>query len=322
MKKILRVLGYLLLGLVSIVLVGPFLIPISPPEGVVPVEQLADPDSRFVNLSGIDFHYKTQGSGDPTLVLLHGFGASLYSWREVMPVLAERHTVFAYDRLAFGLTERPTEWEGQNPYSHSASVRQLGAILDTWSITGELILVGNSAGGTVAIEYALAHPSQVTALILVSPAVGGGGGPYSKYQWLLNTPQMQRIGPLLVREIRDSGLQTIDQAWHDPSIQPADTIPLYTKPLSAENWDFALWEYSTSSQSSDLPERLSQLSLPVLVITGDDDRIVPTQTSIDASGKIPNAELVILPACGHVPQEECPQAFLSAIQAFITQLEP
>ncbi len=320
MKKFLRVLGYILLGLILVALVGPFLVPISPPEGVVPVEQLADPDSLFTEISGINIHYKTQGSGAVTLVLLHGFGASQYSWRDVMPTLAERYTVFAYDRLAFGLTERPAEWEGDNPYSRSAAVSQLGALLDTWSVTGELILVGNSAGGTVAIEYTLAHPERVTALVLVSPAVGGGGGPYSRYQWLLRTPQMQRIGPLLVREIQESGLDIIDQAWHDPSTQPADTVPLYTKPLRAENWDVALWQYSTSSQPSDLPERLGEMDLPVLVITGDDDRIVATQSSIDNAGKIPGAELVVLPACGHVPQEECPQAFLAAFEAFISQL--
>lgn len=321
MKKFIRILGYVLLGLVVILLVGPLLIPIPPPEGVVPVEELADPDSLYVEESGINFHYKVQGRGDPTLVLLHGFGASLYSWREVVPPLAQNHTVYAYDRVAFGLTERPTEWEEESPYSRSASVGHLGALLDAWSIEDQLILVGNSAGGTVAIEYALDHPERVSALILVSPAVGGGGGPYSKYQWLLDTPQMQRIGPLLVRQIQASGLEIIDRAWHDPSRQPEDTIPLYTKPLKAENWDFALWQYSTASQPSDLPERIGQLNLPVLVITGDDDRIVPTQSSIELAGKIPGAELVVLPECGHTPQEECPQDFLSAVDAFISGLD-
>ena len=322
MKKALRILGYLLLGLVLVALVGPFLVPVNPPAGVVPVQALADPDSLFTEVDGIDFHYKTQGDGQPGLVLLHGFGASLYSWREVLPPLAGQYTVTAYDRLAFGLTERPTQWQGENPYSRSASVSQLAALLDAWGMDGNLVLVGNSAGGTVALEYTLAHPERVKALVLVSPAVGGGGGPYSKYQWLLKTPQMQRIGPLLVREIQESGLEIIDRAWHDPAKQPADTVPLYTKPLRAEHWDFALWQYSTASQPSDLPERLGELSLPVLVITGDDDRIVPTQSSIENAGKIPGAQLVVLPACGHVPQEECPQDFLAAVETFISQLAP
>jgi pimeloyl-ACP methyl ester carboxylesterase len=63
------------------------------------------------------------------------------------------------------------------------------------------------------------------------------------------------------------------------------------------------------------------LTLPVLVITGDDDRIVPTADSVRLAGELPNAELVVIPGCGHIPQEECPQAVLDAIQTFLDGLE-
>lgn len=319
MKKILRKLSITLLILLGCLLILPLVVPIPAAKGVMPVQQLADPDSQFVEIDDIAFHYKSQGSGEPTMVLLHGFGASLYSWREVMPELAKNHLVFAYDRLAFGLTERPTQWEGANPYTRSASLTQLEQLLDTWEIDTP-ILVGNSAGGTLAIAYALTHPDAVRALILVSPAVGSGGNTYAKFGWLLQTPQMQRIGPLLVRSIQRSGLDLIEQAWHDPSKQPADTILLYTKPLQAEYWDFALWQYSTAKDDAPLPLNLGDLNLPVLVITGDDDRIVPTQNSIEAAAKIPGASLVVIPDCGHVPQEECPAEFLSAVEQFLEGL--
>jgi pimeloyl-ACP methyl ester carboxylesterase len=131
------------------------------------------------------------------------------------------------------------------------------------------------------------------------------------------------MGPLLVRRISESGLETIDEAWHDPNKQPIDTIALYTKPLQAVNWDIGLWHYSTSPEVSDLPEKLDQLGdLPILIITGDDDRIVPTENSIALAGKIPGAELIILENCGHVPQEECPQAFLNALNTFLFRLDP
>ncbi len=87
------------------------------------------------------------------------------------------------------------------------------------------------------MEFTLAHPDRVEALILVSPAVSDRKNFSAKYPDLIILPQVQRLGPLLVRRIADTGLETLADAWHDPSRQPADTIPLYTKPLQAENWD-------------------------------------------------------------------------------------
>lgn len=67
--------------------------------------------------------------------------------------------------------------------------------------------------------------------------------------------------------------------------------------------------------------RLKELNLPVLVVTGDDDRIIPTAQSLRLAGEIPNAQLVTFQNCGHVPQEECPDAFLQAVGLFIAGLK-
>jgi len=88
----------------------------------LPIEQLADPDSLFVDVDGLEVHYKVAGQGEPTVVLLHGFAASVFSWRKVMEPLSEVGMVVAFDRPAFGLTERPMpgEWGEENPYSPEA----------------------------------------------------------------------------------------------------------------------------------------------------------------------------------------------------------
>ena len=320
MSKILKIVGLSILLVIDLLLVVPLIIPIPPLKDVQPVIELADPDSRFTSIDNIQFHYKTAGSGDTALVLLHGFGASLYSWREVMPVLAEEYQVFAYDRPAFGLTERPASWTGINPYHPQASIEQLAQLLDAWGLQ-TVILIGNSAGGQTAMEFTLAHPDRVEALILVSPAVSHRNTYAAKHPNLIILPQVQRLGPLLVRRIADTGLETIDQAWHDPALQPEDTIPLYTKPLKAENWDLALWHYSTGDEISDLPARLDQFSLPILLIAGDDDRLIPTGNTIALQEQLPTADLAILPDCGHVPQEECPAAFLEVVDHFLNQLK-
>ena len=205
-----------LLVLSPLLIFGPLLVPVPPLDAPAALETLAGPTSRFVEVpfagDKLAVHYEEAGAdhqqaGQPALVLLHGFAASTFSWREVLPALGERWRTVAFDRPAFGLTERPLpeSWQGD--------------------------LTTQTAG-----------------------------------------------------------------------------------------WDRALWEMTAASAPSGLPDRLKELGLPVLVITGDDDRIVPTEQSVKLAKKLPNAQLVVVPACGHVPQEECPQAVLGAIETFLDGL--
>ncbi len=137
-----------------LLLVGPFLIPIPPLQDTVPPHELAGPEDTFIEINGLSVHYELKGQGEPVFILLHGFGASIFSWREVIEPLSKIGTVLAYDRPAFGLTERPMHWEGVNPYSQAGNINLLLGIMDAFNID-RAILVGNSAGGTLATAFAL-----------------------------------------------------------------------------------------------------------------------------------------------------------------------
>lgn len=302
--------------------VGPFLVPVPPLTDTVPPEALADPDSRFAGVQGLKIHYKMVGDGQPVLVLLHGFLASTFSWREVMEPLAETGTVIAFDRPAFGLTERPMpgSWSGESPYGPDAQVDLTVSLLDALAVE-QAVLVGHSAGGPVAVLTALRYPERVKMLVLVAPAIYTGG---MFPRWIipaLRTPQMRRLGPLLIRSVERWGADLGHAAWHDPSRLTPEVWEGYRKPLRAENWDRALWELVVAGQPLDLEKRLTEIQVPVLVITGDDDRVVPTEQSIRLAGEIPGAALVVLPECGHVPQEECPDGFVNALRGFLSTME-
>lgn len=330
MKRWQRWLSGILISIALIVLGGPFLVPVPALSGV-DAHMLADAESRFVEVplgsDALEVHYKDAGVGEPALILLHGFGASLFSWREVMAPLATARRVVAFDRPAFGLTERPmrdawgtpAEWRAGVPYSADAQAELTIQLLDQLDID-QAVLVGNSAGGTVAMLTALRNPDRVRALILISPAVYNGGAPAAA-QWLLQTPQMQHVGPLISRRIQEWGSEFARSAWHDPSLLTQAVWDGYLAPLQVTNWDRALWELTTASRPSGLPARLHEVTLPVLVITGDDDRIVPTALSERLASELPNASLVVIPACGHVAHEECPAATLAAIEEFLATLK-
>ncbi|MCU0484543.1 MAG: alpha/beta hydrolase [Anaerolineales bacterium] len=307
---------YLMIALLLVLLIGPFLVPVPELEGTVSARSLADPDSQFIEINGLEVHVKTAGEGERVFVLMHGFGASLYSWQAVMQPLSQLGRVIAYDRPAFGLTERPLNWEGVNPYGPEAQVNLVIGLLDHFGVQ-QAILVGNSAGGTIAMQAALAYPERVQALILVDPAVYNGGGAPGWIRPLLKTPQMRHLGPLIARQIRSRGPELLELAWHDPSRLSPEMIALYEKPLKVQDWDRALWELTLASQASDLEKRLAEFTLPVLVVTGDDDRIVPTADSVKLANQLPGALLEVIIRAGHVPHEEQPEAFMEAVRFFL-----
>lgn len=315
-----RVLGFIVAVLLVIVLFGPLIIPIPPLKNTRPPQELGDTDSLFIEVDGIQVHYKDAGSGQTTYLLLHGFPASLFSWREVIAPLAKMGRVIAFDRPGFGLTERPLKWNGVNPYSLEGQVDLTIGIMDRLGIE-QAVLVGNSAGGTVALWTAILHPERVKALILVDAAVYSGAPTLPSWQkLLLSTPQADRLGPLFVRSVQKWGLDLGRSAWHDPSKLTDAIWAGYTLPLQAQDWDKALWEITIAPRLTGLSDMLSEVHVPTLVMSGDDDQIVPTGQSVRLAKDLPGSELVIVPNCGHIPQEESPQEFLKAVQDFVNKL--
>lgn len=290
------------------------------PDALEP-QQLADQDSQFLEVGGLCVHLKRRGHGSPALVLLHGFGAGVFSWREVLAPLSRRHAVVAFGRPGFGLTERPLpgEWRGPNPYSPDAQAQLTVELLDRLGIR-EAVLVGHSAGGTIAALVALRYPQRVRGLVLESTPIYGDAGPPRWLRQLLRRIRLRRVGPWLLRTFKAWGVAALQRAWHDPSRLTPEIIAGYTRPLRVKNWDRALWEFTLASRPLALETRLREIRVPTLVITGDDDQLVDPAESVRLAADLPHARLVIVPECGHIPHEERPAAFLAAVADFMQRL--
>lgn len=147
------------------------------------------------------------------------------------------------------------------------------------------------------------------ALVLVDAAV------YVQEEmpaWLLELPQMRRLGQ------NDAFLR---QTYLNPDQISDERMTLTSIHTQVEDWDFALWEYLRvwGVDTPDLAALIPDIQQPTLVITGDSDTVVPVTDSQRLYSELPNSELVILPSCGRVPHEECPEAFEEAVGAWLNK---
>lgn len=299
----------------------PLIVPITELE-TVPVRQLAGQGAQFAEVDGVDLHYTrlhhTQTGNAPPTLLLHGFG-SLFSWRKVAGPLSERAEVVAFDRPGFGFSERPLVTDALNPYTPPAQLDLTLGLLDALEVE-KVVLVGHSAGGAVAVGFALSHPERVSGLVLVGPILRSGGPP-AWVRSVFNTPQATRLGPTIMRQFgEEPGLELLRRAYADPNRLTDADLSGYRRPLRADGWDRALWEVTKASRPTDLALRLAELGVPTLVVAGAEDDVVPPEESERVARSIAGAEFVLLEGCGHAAQEECPRKFTAAVTTWLDTL--
>ena len=328
MKKAPKILSRVLLGLLVAALIVPFLIPVET-SGTKTYQEAASSATSFTKALGIDVYtevteFDCQQESDcgnpPVFILLHGFGANTFSYRFVTEPLSAYGEVIAYDRPGFGFTQRPSSWKGENPYGSAGNDLILDELIAEYASNREVFLVGHSAGGTQAAQYVVDNPGAITGLILISPAILSTGGSPSGFNWIFSIPQFDHLGPLLVSSIASSGMDLLDRSWFDKS-KITDAIKAgYRAPLEIIGWEEGFWEFNRAPRSFDVKDRLSEIKIPTLLITGDTDVVVATADTEALATMIGGSSLVVIPKSGHLAQEENPVETMQAIDDYWNSL--
>ncbi|XP_020277058.1 uncharacterized protein LOC109851384 [Asparagus officinalis] len=271
------------------------------------------------------------------VVLVHGFGGGVFSWRHVMGVLARQVgcPVVAFDRPGWGLTSRlrRKDWEDRqmpNPYTLESQVDLLISFCLSMGFTS-VVFVGHDDGGLLALKTAekLRASSEtilieVKGVVLLSVSLSREVIP-AFARILLHTTLGKKhvVRPLLRTEIT----QVINRrAWYNSTKLTVEVLNLYKAPLCVEGWEEALHEIGRLSCELVLsPQNAAALlksveDVPILVIAGAEDALVPLKSTQAMASKLVNSRLVAISGCGHLPHEECPKALLAALQPFITRL--
>ncbi len=269
------------------------------------------PPGSFVAADGARVHYVRAGSG-PALIYVHGAKGSTYDFTlSIGPGLAERYTAVAMDRPGSGFSGRPASGANR-PEAQAAALRDAARRLGL----ERPLLVGHSLGAAVALAWALDAPHEVAAVVTLGAYALPLGGPPPWVARLLRYPVTlrgvgalgrSRLGRPLVRG-------AVERAFF-PTPPPAaylDIAPrlaLQPSALRSDGADRLVAEEGLAA----LRPRYPGLQVPLVIVVGAEDRMVPTAVSERLHALVPRSELVRLPGAGHLPQFSDPAAVIAAI---------
>ncbi len=269
-------------------------------------------------VDGLDVRFERRGHG-PALVLVHGLLGYSFSWRHVVEPFSQEREVFTLDMPGSGFSQCSPTTDAHL----SAAAGRLLKFLDVMGI-GACDLVGSSYGGATALFLAATHPDRLRTLMLVSPA-----NPWSrigrKRIALLGLPTAGFLFPLVGRRIRPLHRYSIRRMYGDPQRLSADTLRGYSLPLAREG----VFEHAVQiarNWHSDMAELKRVLpgaaNIPTLIIWGSKDRLVEPSSAQVLNRHLKNSRVIVMEGAGHLPYEECPEEFVSLVNAFLAPHSP
>jgi pimeloyl-ACP methyl ester carboxylesterase len=270
---------------------------------------------RFVDVPGGRLFVRDEGGGPP-VVLLHAAIADHRAWDPVAAGLVETgHRAIAYDLRGYGRSET-----ADVEYSNRADVL---AVLDALGI-GRAALVGNSRGGTVALDTAIEHPDRVVAVVAVGAGLGGLELPVTPEEEAL-IAEMDRLETQDPPDV-DAIVDLDVQAWVAGPGQPLERVPASVRDLVVE-MDRAV-NAPGRVHGRPIPlqppaaQRLAELTCPVLAVAGALDFSDVGATALHLEANAPRSRAVILPDAAHMIGLERPAELVHLITSFVGPLRP
>ena len=277
------------------------------------------PSGRFVTVEGLRLHYRCEGSGR-SVVLLHGNAGFLQDYDEELANVPPGYRFCSFDRPGHGYSERPTG----KPVTPAVQAQLLHGALGQLGVERPL-LVGHSWSGTLVLRYALDYPGEVSGLVLLGAVAYGEEGVSSPLDAIATAP-------LLGTSVRHtiwiplSGAfveRSLDQAF-SPNLVPNEYLRaarmLWTRPEQARAT--AEDNQTAAPALREMSPRYDGIDLPVTILTGDSDLLVPPEKHAYPLHKaIAGSRLVVLPEAGHDLQHTRAAAVLDAIRTTSDRVE-
>src|SRR5258705_1893005 len=270
---------------------------------------------RGGEVDGLRLHYVVEGRG-PAVILVHGLGGFAETWRHNIGALARRATVYAVDLPGFGASAKP-----RSHYRLANFAGALRGFMDGLGLA-QASLVGHSLGGAVSVTYALMHPSRVERLALVGAVVPRCG---YRPSWGVRFVALRRLREL-VSSLAWAGLYKacLTRCFHVPDRREVDFFVDYcyaarTEPDARAAYLTTLRDVriDLEAHAHDYRRAMATLELPVLLIHGRQDCVVPASHCDEVASVVSHAVVRRVDACGHFPQIEHAEAVNGWLVGFL-----
>ena len=276
-------------------------------------QKYANAESEFIEIDGMQVHYRDEGitTDSVPLVLIHGTGASLHTWEGWVKALKDNHRIITFDLPAYGLTGP----NAQGDYSQDYYVEFVEKLLSKLGVK-KCVLGGNSLGGGITWAYALAHPERVKKMILVD----AGGYPMTSKSvpiafQLARLPVLSSLFKYVTpRSIIEKSIHNV--YVHDERITD-ELIDRYYDLALREGNRKAFIERMKVSITSDKYLKIRTLTMPTLIIWGQQDELIPLTVGEQFHQDLANDTLLIFKDLGHTPMEEDPENTVMAVKNFL-----
>ncbi|HEY8083138.1 MAG TPA: alpha/beta hydrolase [Solirubrobacterales bacterium] len=267
-----------------------------------------------VELPGAEVNYVEMGAGKP-VVFIHGISGSWQNWLENLPHISRTHRAIALDLPGFGGSPMPS-W----PIGMQAYGRLIHDFCEKIGVDRGAAVVGNSMGGLIATEAAIAGPDRFDRLILVSAAGlintwrPRERGIATALAWDTGGPHVARLGSMLVRRRGTRYLTFRCFVRYPNQLRPELLWEQLQSGVPCPGFSDALG----SAIAYDARHRLAEIETPTLIVWGDADWVIPVQAGYSYKRRIPGARLEIFENTGHVPQLERPARFNNLLDEFLS----
>ena len=263
----------------------------------------------FAEVDGLRLHYTTAGAGDPPLVLLHAFPLHSGMWAPQVGALSSQTRVVAPDLPGFGRSDAP---ESLSRYTMPAFADLVAGLLDRLGLD-RVVLGGLSMGGYVAFAFLRAHADRLAGLVLADTrAAADTTEVYERRSD--QQDQVARIGTAALVETLLDGLLT-----EGTRAENAELVAR-VRDLMANSPAGYIGALEAMKHRPDAVAELASITVPTLIVVGDQDGPAPPDVALDMHGRITGSQLVVLPGAGHLSNLEATEVFNAAVSEFLARL--